>query len=524
MLDTPAGWVEYRKKIPYSESYAWDRCDFLQHGKPIPKIFTDVDTPGGADVNAGLMVVSPNKAEYEQMIAEITSPLKDWMGPEKYHKGFYDFSFEDPIGSKFVANSYCYPEQNYLTKRYSGKWTFIEFAFQSWTLDPCNSFGIHMAAFNPKPWFKQPAGAEVKLTEKPKPYVNAKVLGDEDLYAQVEIPRALAVFDESKNYENISVSYELFNDLIIWGFVKYPDLHTYFMEATQVHGSKTSFDKDIFKPLNDKDKFLLFKDIKKGDSVYKRLSISQKYICNLINDYDNFVKKVKDKYLSICKTKMKDRYGNYAVDFTMIDYPGVKDIYETEQEILLKDKLMPFGKFKGEPIEDMDEDYIKKFMKYKGFRNQVVVEVFKESKFSHLLEGNYLSSNMVSRTKSKSASRSKGKSTSKSTAGSKGSKGAKRANQTMRKRTIRKGKGKAKLMYFYMENCSWCNKFNPTWKKLVKEFKGKIAMKKINGPTNPTISEKYDVSSYPTLILVKGNEVDVYEGDRSMKDLKKFLK
>ena len=33
MLDCPAGWVEYRKKIPYLEAYNWDRCDFLKHGE-----------------------------------------------------------------------------------------------------------------------------------------------------------------------------------------------------------------------------------------------------------------------------------------------------------------------------------------------------------------------------------------------------------------------------------------------------------------------------------------------------------
>ena len=54
-----------------------------------------------------------------------------------------------------------FQQQNYLTKHFSGKWKYIEFAFQSWSRDPCNSFGIHMAAFNPKPWFKQPAGTKV---------------------------------------------------------------------------------------------------------------------------------------------------------------------------------------------------------------------------------------------------------------------------------------------------------------------------------------------------------------------------
>ena len=90
---------------------------------------------------------------------------------------------------------------------------------------------------------------------------------NEDLQQPVEIPQAVAMFDENKNYENISISYELFNDVIIWGLVNYPDLHTFFMEGAEVHGSKISFDRDIFKPLSKEHQFLHFKDIKKGSSI-----------------------------------------------------------------------------------------------------------------------------------------------------------------------------------------------------------------------------------------------------------------
>ena len=31
------------------------RCDYLEHGKLIPKEITDIDKPTGADVNAGLL-------------------------------------------------------------------------------------------------------------------------------------------------------------------------------------------------------------------------------------------------------------------------------------------------------------------------------------------------------------------------------------------------------------------------------------------------------------------------------------
>lgn len=504
MLDTPAGWVEYRKKFPYKESYAWDRCDFLKHGEKIPKIFTDVDTPGGADVNAGLMVVSPNKKEYDSMIRQITSPLQSWMGPEKYHKGYYDFNFDNPIGSKFVPNSYCYPEQNYLTKRYSGKWTFIEFAFQSWSLDPCNSFGIHMAAFNPKPWFKQPAGTEVSLKNKPKPYV--KLFKDEydDLDQPVEIPHAVAMFDESLNYENISISYELFNDVIVWGLINYPELHTFFMEAAQVHGSKVSFDKDIFKPLSKDHEFLHFKDIKRGSSIYKRLTMSQKYICNLIQDYEKYAPEIKDKYTSICKTKMFDRYGNYSVNHAIVTYPGVKDIYQKEETMLLKEGLMPFGKFKGTPINDMEKNYMKEFMKMKGFtQNKQVRAKFRKSKFSDLMkpESEYKDMKIPTKELSRSKIPSKGK--------------------LRNKRTNRKQK--KTLYYFYMDNCSYCKKFNKTWTKLSKLCKTKINCKKINGPDHPNYMKKYKLSSFPALILENDKGHTLYKGDRSLKDLKKFI-
>ena len=526
MLDTPAGWVEYRKKFPYKDSYAWDRCDFLKHGEKIPKIFTDVDQPGGADVNAGLMVVSPSKKEYDSMIKEITSPLETWMGPDKYHKGFHDFDFDSPVGQKFVANSYCYPEQNYLTKRYSGKWTFIEFAFQSWSLDPCNSFGIHMAAFNPKPWFKQPAGGEVALTDKPKPYVTLFDEENKDLQDPVDIPEAVAMFDENLNYENISISYELFNDVIIWGMVNFPDLHTFFMEGSKVYGSKTSFDKDIFKPLSKEHEFLFFKDIKKGSAIYKRLTQSQKYICNLIQNYDKFVPQIKDKYTSICKTKLVDRYGDYVVNFAMVTYPGVKDIYEKEETMLLDQKRMPFGKFKGKLINDMEENDIKAFMKMKSFKqNSAVRKAFRKTKFKDLMKSESEYKDMMSptivKTKRKSKSSSKKKSSSKVFSKSKSQGGAlkkkKKSKKTMKK-------SKKTLYYFYMDGCGWCDKFNPTWSQITKEFKGKLTMKKVNGPNNEQLMKRFGVSSFPTIILVKGKSPETYSGDRSVSDMKRFLK
>ena len=319
MLNTPAGWVEYRKKMPFLSGFHWDRCDYLKHGEKIPKIFTEIDKPGGSDVNAGLMVITPNKVEYDSMIKELTSPLEKWMGPGKLHRGFTDFDFsgESIKCQKSVKNSYCYPEQNYLTKRYSGKWTYIEFAFQSWTLDPCNSFGIHMAAFNPKPWFKQPIGSEIKIKSKQIPYVSEDML---DTFS--ELPKAFVNAELDNYYENISYSYEIFNDLMVWGLKEYPQIKDFFLNNMEIRGPKISFDKDSFKALSGKKEFSLIKDIKKNSLVYKKMSLSQKAIYNLLTDYENY-NGTKPK--NICLKKKINRYGEKSQNTTIISWPEKKN-------------------------------------------------------------------------------------------------------------------------------------------------------------------------------------------------------
>ena len=363
-LNTPAGFVEYRKKPPYLDSYQWDRCDYLEHGKLIPKEITDVDKQTGADVNAGLLLIKPEKKEYDSMIKELSSPIKQWMGPNKKHKGFYHFNFDNPKGTEFIKNSYCFPEQNYLTKRYSGKWTFIEFAFQSWSRDPCNSFGIHMAAFNPKPWFKQPIGTLIKTNEKYQPYLK------EWNKKNVRFPLAM-VENTNENYDNISYSYEIFNEVIVWGLVNYPELTNFFIHETQIHGTKVSFDRDIFKQLSPKDniQYKYLKDITKKDNIYRRLSKSQKQITDLINNYDSVVSSIKDNYLSICRDKTKDKYNKTNYNFKIVKYKNYKTKSRNKINTFLNKDKYPYGKNKGKSIKKLDKDFIKKLVKSDHYLN-----------------------------------------------------------------------------------------------------------------------------------------------------------
>jgi hypothetical protein len=45
----------------------------------------------------------------------------------------------------------------------------------------------------------------------------------------------------------------------------------------------------------------------------------------------------------------------------------------------------------------------------------------------------------------------------------------------------------------------------------------------VNGPANSIVAAKYDVVSYPTIVLVNGS-IKVYKGNRSYDDLKRFVK
>ena len=495
MLNTPAGWVEYRKKWPYQKSFHWDRCDYLKHGEKIPHIFTDIGTKGSSDVNAGLMVISPDQKEYDSMIKQITSPVSKWMGPGKEHIGFYDMDLNKEssiVGRKFVDSSYCYPEQNYLTKRYSGKWTYIEYSFQSWSLDPCNSFGIHMAAFNPKPWFKQPANISVKLSENYTPYYHNKI---EDVFVS-EIPKAVASDDESLMLENISISYELFNDLIIWGLVNYPKLIKFFLENTKIYGTKISFGEDKFKNLSSKDEFKLLKDITKNDPDYKKLSVSQQYITNLINNYSGFVHEVKDKYLSVCKTKFKDRYGDYNYRYDILKYPNVIDKSLSESRQLTKHNKISFGDLKGVSINDITEEQANYYVNTRKFAlDEDLREAFLRSKYKYLVKEDHLY-----------ASKKKKKKT-------------KRRNSS--KKT--KKKNDKTLYCFTMKGCHWCHDFQKDlWPKLKKLKLCKFKI--VDRHKNPELVQKYKIKIYPTLVLVNGNKHKIFKSERTYNNIVKFCK
>ena len=85
------------------------------------------------------------------------------------------------------------------------------------------------------------------------------------------------------------------------------------------------------------------------------------------------------------------------------------------------------------------------------------------------------------------------------------------------------------LFIFTVEWCPHSKKAIPIWNELKEEFDGKIynghklIFQQVDGEENPTLADKYKVEGYPTIKLVKGNQIIEYDAKPSLEHLKEFL-
>jgi thioredoxin-like negative regulator of GroEL len=82
---------------------------------------------------------------------------------------------------------------------------------------------------------------------------------------------------------------------------------------------------------------------------------------------------------------------------------------------------------------------------------------------------------------------------------------------------------KPTLTYYYLPSCGWCTEFTPEWEKFVKMAPDTIVTNKVDGSNSPDI-EKYKIKGFPHIQLVKDGKVTVFEGDRTIENLMKFVK
>lgn len=85
------------------------------------------------------------------------------------------------------------------------------------------------------------------------------------------------------------------------------------------------------------------------------------------------------------------------------------------------------------------------------------------------------------------------------------------------------------LYYFYNPNCPHCQTFNPAWKTVVNQLKNikDLSIREINSldknPENENLSFYYNITGYPTIILVTPDKNMEYTGARKADDLYKYV-
>jgi len=84
----------------------------------------------------------------------------------------------------------------------------------------------------------------------------------------------------------------------------------------------------------------------------------------------------------------------------------------------------------------------------------------------------------------------------------------------------------------YIFTVNWCphsKKAIPIWEQLKEEYSNKtfnnynINFIQVDGEENPSLADKYKVEGYPTIKMVKGNQVIEYDAKPSLEHLKEFL-
>lgn len=205
-----------------------------------------------------------------------------------------------------------------------------------------------------------------------------------------------------------------------------------------------------------------------------------------INYYLELIRNIR-KYLGLSLKKSK--YYN----FINLKNKSLKKKKSKSNDInqFLKKEEFPFNEMKGKKIKDLDVNFVKKFVKSDDFRkNKKLIDLFYKYHEDAIKQ-------------SGGGSRKK-------------------------HRTSKKNK-KHTLHYFGTSWCGYCKKFNSVWNNYSKNTKHKkyVTFKKtLINDNNKHLVHMYDITSYPSLILVKnnGDRVHYLSDKRNKKSLDSFLK
>ena len=77
----------------------------------------------------------------------------------------------------------------------------------------------------------------------------------------------------------------------------------------------------------------------------------------------------------------------------------------------------------------------------------------------------------------------------------------------------------------YSDNCRWCKKMMPEWKKFKKTSKKNgIKIKEVEASDQPKMIKNLGVKGFPTILMLKnGKRIDTHTGKRTSKEFHEFI-
>lgn len=87
----------------------------------------------------------------------------------------------------------------------------------------------------------------------------------------------------------------------------------------------------------------------------------------------------------------------------------------------------------------------------------------------------------------------------------------------------------AEIMLFYVDWCPHCKTAKPIWEEVKEKYNGKninnttLYFKEIDCEKNEDLADKYNINGYPTIKLVKENEIVNFDAKPSEKTLTQFI-